>query len=186
MQSEEPEQVRFQQALLRYVTAETSYDMVRTVLLLPILLGLLMFTAATDAIPAVDTDIEGVYICKGTNPDGSPYEGVVEVAKRNGAFQVQWFFEAGRAAVGMGIRSGDVLAVSYFSGTPGVVAYKIEEGSKLVGEWTVPGAEGKLFPETLTKAPPGFKRPDPQAVPRNRERRQRPDSGEPIRGTREL
>jgi len=46
-----------------------------------------------------------------------------------------------------------VLAVSYFSGLPGVAAYQIEDGSRLVGEWTVAGAGGELFSETLIKMP---------------------------------
>ena len=46
-----------------------------------------------------------------------------------------------------------MLAVSYFSGLPGVAAYQIEDGSRLVGEWTVAGAGGELFSETLIKMP---------------------------------
>jgi hypothetical protein len=77
-------------------------------------------------------------------------------------------------AVGMGIRTGDVLAVSYLSGLPGVVAYRIEEGDRLVGEWTVAGAEGELFSETLVKVS------STAAAPSRREKKT------PIANTREL
>src|ERR1044071_7932708 len=98
------------------------------------------------------SDLVGMYVCDGINPDGSPYRGLVEITKYRDAFQVQWTFHEQVAAIGIGIRSGDVLAVTYFSNVPGVVAYHIEKGSRLVSEWTGGGAEGALFSETLTKA----------------------------------
>ena len=88
----------------------------------------------------------------GINPDGSTYESVVvEIVRHNDAYQLRWLADSELIAVGMGIRTGDVLAVSYLSGLPGVVAYRIEQGDRLVGEWTVAGAEGELFSETLVK-----------------------------------
>jgi hypothetical protein len=65
-----------------------------------------------------------------------------------------WSFESELVAIGLGIGgSGEVLAVMHYSGTPEVIAYKIEQAPRLVGEWTIPGADGALFSETLTKAP---------------------------------
>ena len=51
----------------------------------------------------------------------------------------------------MGIRTGNVLSVAFYSGSTGVVAYRIEGQDRLVGEWTVAGAEGQVSSETLTR-----------------------------------
>jgi hypothetical protein len=123
--------------------------MFRRILILPLMLAALTFTAAADS----ESELAGVYACNGKNPDGSSYDTVVEIVKQDGAFVLRWFDQSELIAVGLGIRKGDVLAVSYFSGLPGVAAYQIEDGNRLVGEWTVAGAGGELFSETLTKMP---------------------------------
>jgi hypothetical protein len=80
------------------------------------------------------------------------------------------------AIMGVGIYSNGVLAVSYFGGAPAVVVYKVDgkDGSKLVGEWTMGGAEGAMYVETLTKTPglqaparplPGAPPPRPRRTP---------------------
>jgi hypothetical protein len=121
----------------------------RASIFLSVLLGVLTFTVRADS--ASEPDLTGYYLCSGKNFDGTTYDGVVEITKDNGAFQLQWLIEDDVVAVGMGIRQGDVLAVAYYSALPGVVAYRIEPNNKLVGEWTLVGAKGALFSETLTK-----------------------------------
>jgi hypothetical protein len=121
----------------------------RASLLLSIVLGVLTFTVPADSAP--EQDLTGVYLCSGKNFDGTTYDGLVEISKDNGAFQLQWLIDDDVVAVGMGIRKGDVLAVAYYSALPGVVAYRIEPNNRLVGEWTLVGAKGTLFSETLTK-----------------------------------
>jgi hypothetical protein len=123
--------------------------MFRRILSLPLMLGALTFTTAADS----EVELAGVYACNGRNPDGSSYDTVVEIVEQDDAFVLRWFDQSELVAVGLGIRKGDVLAVSYFSGLPGVAAYHIEGGNRLVGEWTVAGAGGELFSETLTKMP---------------------------------
>jgi len=123
--------------------------MFRRILSLPLMLGALTFTTAADS----EVELAGVYACNGRNPDGSSYDTVVEIVKQDDAFVLRWFDQSELIAVGLGIRKGDVFAVSYFSGLPGVAAYHIEDGNRLVGEWTVAGAGGALFSETLTKMP---------------------------------
>ena len=123
--------------------------MFRRIVILSLMLGGLAFTAAADS----ESELAGVYACSGKNPDGSSYDTFVEIVKQDGAFVLRWFDESELVAVGLGIRKGDVLAVSYFSELPGVAAYHIEDGTRLVGEWTVAGAGGELFSETLTKMP---------------------------------
>jgi hypothetical protein len=51
--------------------------------------------------------------------------------------------------------------VTFFGGTAGVALYKIETGSRLIGQWTIVDANGGTFPETLTKSSSQLVRPEP-------------------------
>lgn len=142
-------------------------------LLISMLIGTLVVTASDQA--SLEPDLAGLYICDGVNHDGSSYRGIVQIVKYQDAYQLLWSFESEVVAIGIGIRSGNVLAVMHYSGVPGVIAYRIEQGSRLVGEWTVAGADGILFSETLTKAPdevgaPATPRPG-HAEPQQRQQR---------------
>lgn len=150
--------------------------MVRTVLVGVVLvaLGGIGPIAAPDPQP----DLAGVYRCDGKNPDGSAYQGVVEIAKLRGTFRVKWTLDDG-AVMGVGIFSGGVFAVSYFGGAPAVVVYTVD-GDRLVGEWTMGGVEGAVYTETLTKtgAAPTRQEPGSQVPPKAEPRRQtKPASG---------
>lgn len=97
--------------------------------------------------------LTGTYDCQGVEPDGTPYRGVVQIVPNRGTYDVIWVFSSGQHYAGLGVVNGDVLAVSYFTNRPGVVAYKIEKrqtGPQLQGQWTVVGA-GAVFRETLTR-----------------------------------
>jgi hypothetical protein len=97
-------------------------------------------------------DLAGVYRCEGTNPDGKPYRGTVEIVKNDQTYRVKWSMGQRSASFGIGVVRGDMLAVSYYTGgNLGVVVYRIAKGPQLIGEWTVLGADGQLFPEKLTK-----------------------------------
>ena len=132
-------------------------------------------TAATVAAPnAGETaaPLIGTYDCQGVEPDGTPYRGVVQIIPSAGTYDVIWIFSNGQQYSGLGVVNGDVLAVSYFTNRPGVVAYKIEQsekGPRLEGEWTVVGA-GKVFHETLTRLTAEVKRADPPSVQERRPR----------------
>ena len=105
--------------------------------------------------------VAGVYRCEGANPDGSPYQGLVEIVAVDNTYLVHWVMADGAEVLGVGIRKSDLLSVSYFGGTPAVAVYSID-GDRLVGEWTMGGAEGMLYSETLTKMPdqkPATKKP---------------------------
>ena len=104
-----------------------------------------------DALQAKRT-VAGIYKCEGANPDGSPYQGLVEIVAVDNTYLVHWMMADGAEVVGVGIRNRDVLSVSYFGGTPAVVVYRID-GDRLDGEWTMGGAEGMLYSETLTRVP---------------------------------
>lgn len=126
---------------------------------------------------AAMANLAGIYICEGVNPAGKPYKGIVEVVKMNDVYHLRWTFPGDEIALGIGIASNGVLAVSYYGGaTAGVVVYKIGDDQKMVGEWTLVGAEGLKFSEVLTKTdhhapqvtpskpkPPSSRKPPTQA-----------------------
>lgn len=116
-------------------------------------------------------DLAGVYTCEGRRPDGSFYEGVVRIARDEGAYRMMWQLGAERH-MGIGVLTDNVLAVSYVGSTPGVVAYRIEvtaEGPRLIGRWTAAGAEGRVFVETLTRLVKDYAPPRPQRSKPTRE-----------------
>jgi hypothetical protein len=134
--------------------------MARTALCLVIALAVSGVSPA--AIPEAESnDLVGIYQCRGTNPDGTPYEGVVEIARIADTYRVHWRLNNDVNVIGVGIYSGGVFAVSYFGGAPGVVVYRID-GSRLVGEWTMGGAEGTIYTETLTRVAAGAEPREPQ------------------------
>ena len=113
---------------------------------------LALFTSVTAAPEQVlDSDFTGIYACEGKNPDGSAYGGIVEILKVQDTYLVRWTLSADTRVVGVGIFKGGVLAVSYFGGSPALVVYSVTTDGRLDGEWTVGGAEGSVFSETLTK-----------------------------------
>jgi hypothetical protein len=82
-------------------------------------------------------DISGAYSVSGTNQDGSPYKGALEVIKRGEVYQFRW--NAGRVYDGVGIPNGNVVAVAFTEGKDGkgcgVVNYRMLSGSTLDGKW---------------------------------------------------
>ena len=124
--------------------------MVRTVLLGAVVVVFGASAMASIAAPEPRSDLAGVYRCDGMNPDGSAYQGVVEISRVQDIFRVRWTLRDNTAVVGVGILSEGVLAVSYFRGAPAVVVYRID-GSRLIGEWAMGGGDGVISSETLTK-----------------------------------
>lgn len=137
------------------------------------------------AMPDPSSPLVGTYDCQGVEPDGTAYQGVVQIIPNRGTYDVIWIFSSGQQYAGLGVVNGDVLAVSYFTNRPGVVAYRIEQGDKgprLQGQWTVVGA-GAAFHETLTRLTSEVKRPTAPAQPP----REKPKSDlRPLRPLRHL
>ena len=124
--------------------------MVRAILLGVVLVALVGPTPST-AQQSSEKDFTGVYSCEGTNPDGKSYVGLVEILKVQGTYLVRWTMPNDTQVMGVGIFSDNVLAVSYFGGSPAVVVYSTATDGRLDGKWTMGGAEGYIFKETLTK-----------------------------------
>jgi hypothetical protein len=106
-----------------------------------------------------ESDLVGVYACEGTNPDGATYSGVVEIVRHKDTYLVRWTMPNDSQVVGVGLFNGNMLAVSYYGGTPALVVYSVGEKGRLEGKWTAGGAEGAIFKETLTKIPEGAPKP---------------------------
>jgi hypothetical protein len=111
------------------------------------------------ATPAGDLtgDLTGVYACEGVRPDGVVYRGIVEIVRHADTYRIRWFLPPREQHFGLGIVSGNVLAVSYFGDLLGVVVYRINhdgDTTRLVGRWTAAAAPGRVFTETLTAVPP--------------------------------
>ena len=114
---------------------------------------------------AQDVALDGVYRSEGVNPDGTKYRGTVEIAKDDQTYLVRWLARQ-VTSIGIGIVRGDMLAVSYYTGTNiGIALYHIEKGPRLTGEWTVLGADGQRYPETLTKMGRDALLEDPETLP---------------------
>jgi hypothetical protein len=144
--------------------------LIRRTLLCAILLLLTAPTASPQESAALrgEPDVSGLYACNGTAPDGQTYRGSVDIFRHDDTYQLLWRFSPDEQYLGLGVVTGDVLAVTYFAGGPGVVAYRIEQDAKtlrLAGEWTVPLADGRVFRETLTRTGDSAGTPHFKVVP---------------------
>ena len=118
------------------------------------LVTLITAPLSTDNKPKSATpNFSGLYACEGKSPEGQAYHGTVEIAQLDATYRIRWSIEGNQGVVrviGVGIFSDGVLAASYFGGAPGIAIYK-PDGTKLVGHWTIGGADGAMYPETLTR-----------------------------------
>ena len=118
---------------------------------------LLLPAAMTSRASDVQQDLAGVYSCEGLLPDGTTYRGTVEIVRHANTFQLLWTMSPERRYLGLGLVNGNTMAVSYFGGFGGVVAYQIVRGDRgptLVGQWSEIHADGLVFTETLKKVGP--------------------------------
>src|SRR4029453_13177895 len=151
--------------------------MVRAILLGVVLVALVGPTPSTAQQSPSEKDFTGVYSCEGSNPDGKSYVGLVEILKLQDTYLVRWTMPNDTQVTGVGIFRDGVLAVSYFGGSPAVVAYSTTTDGRLDGRWTMGGAEGYTFKETLTKR--ATRKPSAAPVPHREPRQPRQDADEP-------
>jgi hypothetical protein len=87
--------------------------------------------------PTTTPDIAGQYTVAGTNEDGSPYKGELEVLRHGDVYQFRW--NAGKQYDGIGIPNGNVVAVAFTGGSVGkgcgVVTYHVQADGNLDGKW---------------------------------------------------
>src|SRR5258706_7934327 len=93
--------------------------------------------STTNRTPETPPDIAGKYNVVGSNPDGSPYRGTLEVIPHGGVYQFRW--SAGTQYDGIGVANGNVIAVAFANGDNGkgcgVVDYEISSDGGLDGKW---------------------------------------------------
>jgi hypothetical protein len=155
-----------------------------------LLLGVLLMSGVGPLVgraaetPAPDApDLPGIYECQGTGADGRPYRGAVIIEPEGDRFVVRWIIASELTAVGVGIREGNMLAVSFFGpDSGGIVLYRID-GKQLLGHWSAPLAEGRVFEETLTRV---ANPPEPSSTAPQEPRRPHPSGTRPFGSSRPI
>lgn len=84
--------------------------------------------------------IAGTHACKGTNPDGSKYEGTVTVRIKKGLVFMEWDIQ-GKTSHGTGLLEGMTLGVALDDGLAIYHIFPQAEGFSLIGRWAAEGAE---------------------------------------------
>lgn len=107
---------------------------------------------SSNTAPAPKPNIAGNYSITGTNPDGGSYKGTLEVITRGDVYQFRW--DAGSQYDGVGVQNGNVIGVSYTTGSNGkgcgVVDYDIQGDGTLEGKWGYWG-QNEMGTETATR-----------------------------------
>ena len=113
---------------------------------------------------AAQPAFEGIYIARGVDRDGVEYRRAVEIERHGATFTVTWVsarivreaIVLEPAWVGVGIKTGDTLSVSFTDGdTFGIIVYEAGTDKKeLSGRWTLAGDDEAIIrTEVLTKLP---------------------------------
>jgi hypothetical protein len=104
---------------------------------------LFMFLAAGVTAPAAAQSIGGCYTVAGTNFDGSPYGGDVEITLTSETTCVIKWTTGGSESKGICMRNDDAFSAAYVLGNEiGLVVYKAMSDGSLHGLWTIAGKEG--------------------------------------------
>jgi len=131
---------------------------------------------------------DGVYIAHGVDSAGAEYRRAVDIEQRGDRFIVTWVAArfVGEALVleptwvGVGIATGDTLAVSFVADdTIGIIVYRFALDGQLSGRWTLEGDDEAIYTETLTPLPDALTEPaalEPPADGRPRVGRRTPAS----------
>ena len=127
-----------------------------------ILLYVVLLATPTNPVPKgkigleAPVSINGIYACKGSENPGKHYTGVTLIEQKGDVYVVQWMLRGSPSQAGIGIRTGNMLSVSWAvtnqKGTlvKGVNVYQIHPGPMLSGRWTTIPGDGMLKSETLT------------------------------------
>lgn len=94
-------------------------------------------TKEASTLKASDTDVEGVYTVRGTNPNGSSYSGRLEILAAEEALVAQWLTgeDLSQETYGSGLVIDDVLVLAYGDDAgDGVAVYEIDD-DELHGLW---------------------------------------------------
>ena len=99
-----------------------------------------------------EVEIVGRYKAESVQFNGEKQMADVEIMRLGDCYMVKWSKGILDAYVGIGLRKGETLAVSWANtqGQIGACLYQIEEGPRLAGTWTMLGGAGLVQRETLT------------------------------------
>jgi hypothetical protein len=87
--------------------------------------------------------IAGSYSLTGTNANGSPYKGTLEITDRSPVYQFSW--TVGSKYEGIGIKTQDLISVAWGANAKdicGVVQYEITNNGLKNGKWGIYGNSG--------------------------------------------
>jgi hypothetical protein len=98
---------------------------------------------------AFSQTVGGEYQVKGTNFDGSAYNGTAQITpSSNSTCRIEWK-TGGSTSAGFCMLAGDALAAAYKLGdSVGLVLYKLQPDGSLKGVWTIadkPGAGTEIL-----------------------------------------
>jgi uncharacterized protein (TIGR03067 family) len=97
-------------------------------------------------------DLSGTYKSETIEIDGKKSTTDVIIERIGDSYLVTYTRKGKPVFVGVGLRKGHIFALSWLSeGKVGISLYEIEEGPRLVGEFTQLGGPGVLGRETLTR-----------------------------------
>lgn len=99
--------------------------------------------AAAIAMPALGAGFGGTYSVKGTNFDGSAYDGTAEITLTSDTTCViEWNIQ-GDTSKGICMRNDNAFAAAYvLQGETGLVVYEVKANGTLDGLWTIAGQSG--------------------------------------------
>jgi uncharacterized protein (TIGR03067 family) len=99
-----------------------------------------------------DEDLAGTYKSETVEIDGKKSTTDVTIERIGDSYMVTYTRKGNLLFLGVGLRKGNLFALSWLSeGKVGISVYEIEEGPRLVGEFTQLGGPGVLGRETLTR-----------------------------------
>ena len=98
--------------------------------------------------------IAGSYTARGEDINGQKYTATVEIEEEGEAYRVTWHYRDGAEFIGIGIRTGKQLSVSWAGQLGnkvmvGVMVYEVKKNGSMEGKWTILGAKGRVRAETL-------------------------------------
>jgi hypothetical protein len=103
-------------------------------------------------LPLAAAEVGGNYTAQGTNFDGSPYEGTVQITvASNSTCEITWQTN-GSESSGICMLLEDAFAAGYvLEDRVGLIIYKVMDDGTLNGVWTAAGMDG-AGTEILTPA----------------------------------
>jgi hypothetical protein len=124
--------------------------------------ALALVLASLAVVPVIAesaSTLDGWYVAEGVDIDGTHYRALVELRRDAQSYRVTMFVsqssdptEPELAAIGIGLQSGAMLAVTYYTPDHARLAlYRVEGRGRLIGQWILVGGDGSAHAETLTR-----------------------------------